>query len=92
MYLKTLYVFSTPYPPPCPLGGGEGVSLNNLCKVFGLEGKIHPYKKEYNHISVLDNKQLLDELIKYCEVDCMALFNVLNRAQQEYIYPLRDRG
>ena len=71
------------------MGAGEGVSLNNLCKVFGLEGKIHPYKKEYNHISVLDNKQLLDELIKYCEADSEALHNALTNAQHFYLFKYR---
>jgi hypothetical protein len=61
-------------------------SLNDLCKVFKMDGKIHPYKKEYNNVTVLDNQELLNELITYCVIDSESLFNVLLRAQQTYLF------
>ena len=56
-------------------------SLNELCNIFGVSGKVHEYKKEYNHISILDNQELLKELISYCVIDSQALYKALHRAQ-----------
>ena len=60
-------------------------SLNELCNIFGVSGKVHEYKKEYNHISILDNQELLKELISYCVIDSQALYKALHRAQLTYL-------
>ena len=54
-----------------------------------VTGKIHPYKKEYNLISILDNTTLQEELIKYCIGDTVALFNAMLKAQETYLYKYR---
>ena len=61
------------------------VSLDNLCKVFNVPGKIEGYKKEWNNASILDNKELLNELIVYAKQDSQSLYEALKAAQDLYI-------
>ena len=60
-------------------------SLNELCKVFNVPGKLHEYKDEYNHFSVYDNPELLNELIQYALQDSKSLFLALLSAQHLYL-------
>lgn len=56
------------------------MSLNDLCKVFGISGKLSEYNPLFNSIDVLDNKDLLKQLIEYNEQDCVSLYNSLWKA------------
>ena len=62
-------------------------SLNNLCSVFGVEGKTSTYNIEYNSISLFSphNSQLLLNFLSYSLQDSVALFNALTVAQCEYM-------
>lgn len=61
------------------------VSLNELCKIFNVDGKINKYNELYNNANIFDNDMLLNEFKNYCIQDSKALFNALNRAQEIYI-------
>ena len=60
------------------------VSLNNLCKVFGVEGKLGEYKGVYNNIDIFNNFNDLNELLQYNKQDCISLHKALNVAQLAY--------
>lgn len=60
-------------------------SLNELTKTFKVEGKINSYKAEYNELSLFNNKDLLNEWIRYAKQDSISLFNALLKAQKFYI-------
>jgi len=60
-------------------------SLNELCKTFGVEGKFNSYKSEYNEISLFNNKDLLNEWIRYARQDSISLCNALLNAQKIYL-------
>lgn len=57
------------------------MSFNELCKVFGVEGKLNIYKQEYNSIILDNNKHLIQELELYAIQDCIALYQSLLKAQ-----------
>lgn len=61
------------------------VSLDELCDIFGVKGKINHYKKEYNELELFNNHQLLQEFKDYCLQDSKALYNALLIAQDHYI-------
>jgi len=61
------------------------ISLNELSKVFGVEGKISKYNPEFNKISLFDNKSLLNEFITYSLQDSICLLNALLKAQKHYL-------
>ena len=62
------------------------VSLNELCKIYNVEGKLTEYRQEFNHISILDEDKtnLLEELRKYNRQDSNSLFTALDRAQHTF--------
>lgn len=60
------------------------ISLDNLCRTFGVEGKLNKYKPEYNELSLFDNKSLLKEWLDYSIQDSVSLFEALLRAQVLY--------
>ena len=61
------------------------VSLNQLCEVFNVPGKLVPYKLEWNDISILSNKPEISNLTRYAKQDSMALYKSLKAAQELYI-------
>lgn len=60
-------------------------SLNELCNIFGVDGKLSAYKKEFNSVAVLSDQTALSELIEYNRVDCTALRSALVKAQASYL-------
>ena len=61
------------------------LSLNELCKMFGIEGKTSKYLPEFNSIDLFDKPELLKIFIDYSIQDSVALLNALNKAQEIYI-------
>ena len=61
------------------------VSLQSLCSVFGVEGKVAPYNPKWNSATVFDNKEEFKKLIKYVGQDSVALKKALKVAQMIYI-------
>jgi hypothetical protein len=60
------------------------LSLNKLCKMFGVEGKLIPYNDNFNSIELFNNPELLQLFIQYSIQDAVSLFNALNIAQLLY--------
>ena len=61
------------------------VSLNDLCKNFGVQGKISNYDKAFNCLTVFDNEELLQQFESYSINDSICLFNALIIAQLHYL-------
>lgn len=61
------------------------VSLNDLCKNFGVEGKISKYNIEFNNLTLFNNPKLLKEFIDYSIQDSISLYKALEVAQKIYI-------
>src|SRR6266404_368008 len=61
------------------------VSLQELCSLFDVEGKTHPYNPLFNKLSLFENKILLSEFIKYSKQDSISLLKALLKAQKIYI-------
>ena len=57
------------------------ISLDKLCKMFLVEGKITPYNKDFNNINIFQQKQLLQQFIAYSKQDAKALYEALKAAQ-----------
>jgi hypothetical protein len=62
-----------------------GVSLNQLCKVFAVEGKTQIYNEEFNSIKLFSNPIKLKLFLEYAIQDSVALYNALMKAQKYYI-------
>lgn len=60
------------------------VSLNELAKVFGIPGKLHPYDKTFNELGILNNFKLLRRFKLYAMQDSVTLYEALKQAQQLY--------
>jgi len=60
------------------------LSLDNLCKMFKVEGKVSKYNQEFNNMTLFDNVILLDEFKTYSIQDSIALYNALIKAQEYY--------
>lgn len=61
------------------------VSLQELCSLFGVEGKTHSYNPLFNKLTLFENKILLSEFIKYSKQDSISLLKALLKAQNIYI-------
>jgi len=61
------------------------VSLHDLCQIFEVEGKLHPYNPEFNEITLFENKNLLNQFIQYAKQDSISLLRALLKAQHIYI-------
>lgn len=61
------------------------ISLQELCNVFEVEGKLQPYNPEFNEISLFENEDLLNQFIGYSKQDSICLLNALIKAQDIYI-------
>ena len=60
------------------------VSLDNLCKMFGVEGKVTSYNPEFNSIDLFNNPELLQTFIEYSLQDSKGLYDSLYLAQLYY--------
>jgi DNA polymerase type B, organellar and viral len=60
------------------------LSLDDLCKMFKVDGKVSKYKLEYNSIDMFNNPILLEEFKTYAIQDSIALYNALLEAQNYY--------
>lgn len=60
-------------------------SLNDLCKIYGLEGKISQYDNSWNNIELFNDPILLDNFKKYAVNDSMVLLQVLLKARDFYL-------
>jgi DNA polymerase type B, organellar and viral len=61
------------------------VSLQELCSLFKVEGKLHHYNPLFNKISLFKNKILLNQFIEYARQDSISLLTALIKAQDIYI-------
>nr|YP_010462023.1 DNA polymerase [Hericium erinaceus]UUF93977.1 DNA polymerase [Hericium erinaceus] len=61
------------------------VSLNELCKVFKVEGKFMKYNKDFNNFSLFKDNILLAQFQKYAEQDAFCLLESLMKAQKIYL-------
>jgi DNA polymerase type B, organellar and viral len=59
-------------------------SLDNLCKMFAVEGKLTTYNSLFNNLEFFNNPNLLQEFINYSLQDAKALFEALFNAQTLY--------
>jgi hypothetical protein len=60
-------------------------TLEDICKQFGVEGKISKYNPDYNTIDLFNKPILLEEFKQYSLQDSVALYNALFNAQKLYI-------
>jgi hypothetical protein len=61
------------------------ISLNELCNIFEVEGKLFPYNLNFNKISLFENIELLNQFIEYSKQDSISLLKALIKAQDIYI-------
>jgi hypothetical protein len=61
------------------------VSLNELCSVFEVQGKLTEYNLEFNNLVLFKDRAKLLKFIKYCKQDTISLFNALSQAQSKFI-------
>jgi alpha-ketoglutarate-dependent taurine dioxygenase len=61
------------------------VSLQELCNLFKVEGKLHIYNPEFNKISLFENNELLKNFIEYSKQDSISLLKALIKAQDIYL-------
>jgi len=61
------------------------VSLQDLCELFGVKGKLSKYNIEFNDLSLFFNKELLNQFKEYSIQDYLALYETLKTAQQIYL-------
>jgi len=60
------------------------ISLVDLCKVFGVDGKLGNYNPMFNDISLYDNLDLLSVFLNYSIQDSKCLYEALLSAQDIY--------
>jgi hypothetical protein len=60
------------------------IKLNELCKMFSVEGKLIPYDSRFSNLSLFNNPKLLYLFKKYSIQDSIALYNALQTAQDIY--------
>lgn len=61
------------------------ISLNELCKVFEVKGKISEYNIEYNSLNLFSDKRMLQEFRTYALQDSICLYQALVKAQDYYL-------
>jgi len=61
------------------------VSLQELCLLFDVEGKLYPYNPEFNKTTLFENEILLNQFIEYSKQDSISLLKALIKAQKIYI-------
>lgn len=61
------------------------VSLQELCKIFNVDGKTNNYKECYNSLELFKDVELLNEFTDYALQDSKSLFEALLSAQKQFI-------
>lgn len=61
------------------------VSVDELCDIFNVEGKLSKYNPEFNNLSLFDKPDLLNTFKQYAMQDSSCLFNALSKAQEYYL-------
>ena len=61
------------------------VSLNDLCKVFNVPGKLSDYNPDWNNSNVLKNSIIMNDLVEYAKQDTSSLYSALKNAQEHFI-------
>jgi hypothetical protein len=61
------------------------VSLQELCKVFEVEGKLFSYNPKFNKFTLFEDIELLENFIEYSKQDSICLLKALTKAQDIYI-------
>ena len=61
------------------------VSLNEFCKIFGVEGKVSSYNPNWNNVGFLNDPIELEQFKNYSIGDSIALLEALKSAQLEYL-------
>lgn len=60
------------------------VSLDKLCNIFGVDGKISKYDIRFNDVSLFNNSRLMYKFKAYALQDAIALYKALHTAQSIY--------
>jgi len=60
------------------------LSLDKLCQMFVVEGKLTSYNPKFKNISLFNNSELLQEFINYSLQDAKSLYEALFNAQHIY--------
>lgn len=60
------------------------MSLNDLCKMFNVEGKLTSYNPKFRSLDMFNDSILLNEFKKYALQDAKSLFDSLFIAQLNY--------
>jgi hypothetical protein len=60
------------------------MSLNKLCEMFGVEGKLTSYNPKFSSIELFNDSNLLQEFINYSLQDSKSLYQALYNAQLNY--------
>lgn len=60
------------------------MSLDKLCKMFGVEGKLSGYNPKFRNLDFFNDSILLNEFIEYSKQDALALFKAFRSAQNLY--------
>jgi len=60
------------------------MSLDKLCKMFGVDGKLTAYNSKFNNLELFNNPNLLQEFINYSLQDAKSLYEALFTAQIMY--------
>ena len=60
------------------------VTLDQLCKVFEVKGKISKYNPAFNEISLFKDTTIFEQFKQYAKQDTVALFNALTKARELY--------
>lgn len=61
------------------------ISLNELCKMFDVPGKLSTYNQEFNTIHLFNNLPLLNDFKEYSIQDSVSLLKALTKAQLIYL-------
>jgi hypothetical protein len=57
------------------------ISLDKLCQMFLVEGKLMPYNPHFNDINLFNHESLLNQFVAYSKQDAKALYEALTTAQ-----------
>lgn len=61
------------------------ISLNQLCQVFEVPGKISEYNNKFNDINLFNDKEMLQQFKDYALQDSISLYQALIKAQDYYL-------
>lgn len=64
-------------------------SLDKLCKMFLVKGKLIPYNPKFQSVELFKNPKLLNSFKKYSKQDAVILYQALRSAQTLYFYKFK---